>query len=210
MNHQATQPVLNAKAQRRKGAKDTHPQLNAETQRRRDAEGCLPGFIAPRGPGRRTARNWRTGGLLQPPAVVAAPRTADLRSGERRPRCFRSPSDIGWAYGSLLSRGRARRNRRAPCVSAGGKFGCDERLGSEQTDFPPAVGDRTIADVSAVNPRHLGITSATTSLRLCAFAPLRSFVCASLSAPLRLCASAFFFSAFAVRIGVSSSGRIGS
>ena len=210
MKNEAIGPGLNAKAQSRKAAKDTHPQLNAETQRRRGAEECMPGLIAPRGPGRRTARDRRTGASLQPQAIVAAPRNADLRSVERRPRCFRSPSDIGWAYGSLLSKGRARRNRRAPGASAGWTHGSDGRKRPELTWVPSVVGDRTIADVSAVNPRHLGITSATTSLRLCAFAPLRSFGCASVSASLRLCASAFCFSAFAVGIGVSSSGPVGS
>jgi hypothetical protein len=200
LNHEATGPGLNAKAQRRKGAKDTHPQLNAETQRRRDAGACLPGLIARRGPGRRTARDRRTGAPLQPPAIVAAPRTADIRSVERRPRRFSSPSDIGCAYGSLLSKGRARRNRRAPGASAGGTNGSDGRLRPELTWVPPVVSDRMIADVSAVNPGHLGITSATTSLRLCAFAVI--WVGG------RLCVSALCSSGLPVCSGVSCLGMI--
>jgi hypothetical protein len=39
----------------------------------------------------------------------------------------------------------------------------------------PIASDRQIAVCSTVNLRHCRITSATTSLRLCAFAPLRSF-----------------------------------
>jgi len=210
MNHQATRPVLNAKTQRRKGAKLGHPPLNAETQRRRDAEGCMPRLIARRGPGRRTARDRRTGGPLQPQAVVAAPRTADLRSVERRPRRYRSPSDIWWPCGSPIIKGRARRNRRAPGASAGGAFGRDKRLRLERTNVPPAVGDRSIAGCSTGNFRHCRIMSATTSLRLCAFAPLRSFAMAGVSASLRLCASALWPSVFPVRNGVSSLGLIGS
>ena len=59
-----------------------------------------------------------------------------------------------------------RRNRRAPCASAGGKHGDDGRSRPESTWFSPAVGDRTIAVSSAVNLRHGHITSVTTSLRL--------------------------------------------
>ena len=46
---------------------------------------------------------------------------------------------------------RGRRNRRAPGALAGGKHGGDGRLRPETTGFPPVVGDRKIADVSAVN-----------------------------------------------------------
>ena len=48
----------------------------------------------------------------------------------------------------------ARRNRRAPGASVGGKPGCDERSRSEQSGFLPAGGDRRIAGCSAVNLRH--------------------------------------------------------
>ena len=130
----------------------------------------MPRFIALRGPGRRTARDRRTGGPLQPQAVVAAPRTADLRPVERRPRRFSSPSGIWSGLASRLSNGDERRNRRAPGASAGGKHGDDGRLRPELTGFSPAGGDRQIADCSAVNFRHFRITSATISLRLCDFA----------------------------------------
>jgi hypothetical protein len=209
--HKATHPPRK-ETQSRKGAKSqsppTYPAI-AETQRRRDAEGCMPRFIARRGPGRRTARDRRTGGPLQPQAVVAAPRTADLRSVERRPRRF--PPDFHDWKGLVSStiKEEERWNRRAPGASAGGKPGCDERLRSKQTGFPQVVGDRTIADVFAGNLRHCRITSVATSLRLRAFAPLRFFGCAGVSASLRLPASAFCFSAFAVRIGVSNPGLIG-
>ena len=47
-----------------------------------------------------------------------------------------------------------RRNRPAPGASAGGKHGDDGRLRPELTCFPPAGGDRQIADCSAVNLCH--------------------------------------------------------
>ena len=191
--------------QRRKAAKThsppTHPFI-AETQRRRDAEGCMPGFIARRGPGRRTARDRRAGGPLQPQAVVAAPRAADLRSVECRPRRFPPPFDNWKRLVFSINKGEERRNRRASGALGGGKPGCDERLRSEQTGFPSVVGDRTIAGSSGGNLRLGRVTSATASLRLCAFAPLRSFGTAG--------ASALCFSSFRIRIGVSNPRLIGS
>ena len=71
---------------------------------------------------------------------------------------------------------KARRNRRAIGASAGGAFGRDKRLRLERTNVPAVVGDLLIAGCSAVNRRHHRITSATTSLRLGVFAPLRFFL----------------------------------
>jgi len=68
--------------------------------------------------------------------------------------------------------------------------------------FPSVVGDRTIAGGSGDNLRHGRLTSATASLRLCAFAPLRSYGTAG--------ASALCFSGFRVRIGVLNLRLIGS
>ena len=90
---------------------------------------------------------------------------------ERRPRHSSAPGG-GWRTPPLPSRRGARRNRRAPGASSGGQPGCDERSRSEQSGFPPVVGDRLIADCSAVNHRHCRITSVMNSLR-----------------PLRLCGS---------------------
>jgi len=99
------------------------------------------------------------------------------RSDERGPR-HSSSSFQGREGHAFRSDGEdARRNRRAPSAAAGGKSGCDERLRSEQTGLPPVGGDRQIAARSAVNPRHCRIVSATTSLRLCAFASLRFSWC---------------------------------
>jgi len=125
----------------------------------------------------------------------------------RRPRHF-SPLFNGWeGHTSFPNRRKARRNRRAPGASAGGKPGCDERLRSEQTGFSPAVGDRQIAGCSAINPRHYCITSATTSLR-----PLR--LCGFLGrAALRLCVSVFLLcvsvSLWFSRCLGGSPGRVG-
>jgi len=142
-------------------------QINADSPR---------GFNTWRDPGRRTtAGDRRTGQRRRMLAFGAVALSSGLRSEDRRSRHF-SPLFNGWeAHTSFPNRRKARRNRRAPGASAGGKPGCDERSRSEQTGFSPAVGDRSIADCSAVNLRHCRITSATTSLRLCAFAPLRSF-----------------------------------
>ena len=49
-----------------------------------------------------------------------------------------------------------RRNRRASGASSGGKHGGDGRLRPELTCFPPVVGDREVAGVSA-NAQHCRI-----------------------------------------------------
>ena len=86
---------------------------------------------------------------------------------ERKPRQS-SCSFYGWeGRASFPNSRRARRNRRAPGASAGGAFGLDKRSRLERTNAPPAVGDRSIAGCSAVNPRHCRITSARTSAPIC-------------------------------------------
>ena len=172
----------------------------AKTQRRRESTRI-----------QRVARSWPPNGGQGPLGRATAPIASDRRGspakrpalGERRPRHF-SPPFNGWeGHASFPDRREARRNRRAPGASAGGKYGCDERLRSEQSGFLPAGGDHQIAGCSAVNPRHCRIVSATTSLRLCVFAPLRFIGWAGNSAPLRLCASAFLPSVFLLCVSVS-------
>jgi len=176
-----------------------HSFLNAEAQRRRDAESLARDFITRRGPGRRTAAMDRWSGKpLREQALVPVYRPSGLRSSaERRPRHFFSP----------FNDCEERWNRRAPGVSAGRKRGDDGRLRPELTCFPAAVGDLMIADSSTGNPRWRPSVLARISLRLCAFASLRSFLwVAGLrvfvssclrrgwiggSAPPRLCVSAF-------------------
>ena len=176
----------------------TQPFLNAETRRRRGAERVTRDSTTQRGPGRRrtTTGDLWAGPPLRSQAIVAVVRPSGLRSAERRPRHF-SPLFNGWeGHASFPDRREARRNRRAPGASAGGKPGCDEHLRSEQSGFLPAVGDRQIADCSAGNPRHFRITSATTSLR-----------------PLRLCVSVFLLcvsvSLWFSRCLGGSPGRVG-
>ena len=84
------------------------------------------------------------------------PDTAACALEERRPRHSSSPQVYRRCALSQNRRG-ARRNRRAPGASSGGKHGCDERSRSEQTCFSPVVGDRKIADVFAGNPGHCTI-----------------------------------------------------
>ena len=152
----------------------------AEAQRRRESTRI-----------QRVARSWPPNGgqgpLEQAPVTIARDRNWGLFQRpalrERRPRHF-SPLFNGWeGHTSFPDRREARRNRRAPGASAGGAFGRDKRSRLERTNVSPAVGDRSIAGCSAVNPRHFHITSATTSLR-----PLR--LCGFLGrAALRLCVS---------------------
>jgi hypothetical protein len=129
-------------------------------------------------------------------AFVAIARSTGLRSR----RAQTSPLLIlcCWMDGALLpNRRRARRNRRAPGASVGGKHGCDERLRSEQTCFSPAVGDRQIADCSAVNPRYRLSISVGSSLHYlrhlrdlrAKWATLRLFVSSHCVPSLCLCAS---------------------
>ncbi len=73
------------------------------------------------------------------------------------PACALQSADLATRHG-LFSDGsdpfEVRRNRRAPGVSAGEKYGDDGRLRSELTCFAPVGGDRQIVDCSAVNLRH--------------------------------------------------------
>jgi hypothetical protein len=124
---------------------------------------------------------------------------------------------------ALPNKREARRNRRAPGVSAGGNTGCDGRLRPELTGFPPAGGDRRIAGCSAVNCLHRRITSVRTSAFICvicgfsvasvAFVPLCLRVCDVRG---RFCVSASlrFFSlcSFSVSLCLcgSTGGRAGT
>jgi len=213
--------MLRAEPQRHRGTEKTQNRPTSQTRRHEDtkaSQSCpsltekpqitqiyadsLRGFSAWRGPGRRTTAGDRCAGLsLRSQAIVAVARHSGLRSEDRRPRHFSPPLD-GWeGRASFPDRREARRNRRAPGVSAGGKPGYDERLRSEQSGSLPAVGDRQIAGCSAVNPRHCRITSARTSAFICVICGflarvggLRVFVSSCLqrgrlylSAALRLC-----------------------
>jgi len=185
----------------------------------------------------RVARSWPPNGgqgpLERAPVPIASDRhwSSFQRPAlwERRPRHFSPPFD-GWeGHASFPDRREGRRNRRAPGASAGGAFGRDKRSRLERTNVSPAVGDRSIAGCSAINPRHYCITSTTTSLRplrlcgflgqaalrLCASASLRSFLCVR---TLCLCASAFLPSVFLLCVSVplwfsgclgGSPGRVG-
>jgi hypothetical protein len=95
----------------------------------------------------------------------------------------------------------ARRNRRAPGASAGGKVGCDERSRSELTGFLPAVGDRQIADCSAVNPRYRLTVSVGSSLRYLRY--LRDLR-ANCDGARPSCLRAFVFATSSVFLSVSS------
>ena len=100
---------------------------------------------------------------------------------------FGGQGPLGWEeHASLLNGGGGRRNRRAYGAAAGGKSDCDGCSHPEQASFSPVGGDLQIAGSSAVNLRHCRITSATTSLHLCASAALRLCVIPSVL----LCVSA--------------------
>jgi hypothetical protein len=94
------------------------------------------------------------------------PRPPACTRGERRP-LHPSVPVAGWTTPSLNKRRGARRNRRAPGASSGGKNGDDGRLRPEATCFPPVGGDRQIADCPAANLRHDPSVSARFSLRIC-------------------------------------------
>jgi len=69
---------------------------------------------------------------------------------------------------------RGRRNRHACGVAAGGATGLDERSRSERPGTPPVAGDPRIAGCSAGESRLNASSSATNTLRLCAFALYRA------------------------------------
>jgi hypothetical protein len=103
-------------------------------------------------------------------AVVRRPRTAGSENRYKSELSSRFPGPAACALeerslatapssnwkkcASLQNKREGRRNRSAPGASAGGKQGDDRRLRPELTCFPPVVGDRKIAGVSAANPRH--------------------------------------------------------
>jgi len=210
-----------AEPQRHRGTEKTQSRPTSQTRRHEDtkaSQSCpsltekpqitqidadsLRGFSTWRGPGRRTTAEDRCAGLpLRSQAIVAAARHSGLRSEDRRPRHFPSPFNDWEGYTSFPNRREERRNRRAPGAAASGKHGNDGRLRPEMPSFSPAVGDRSIAGCSAVNPRHCRITSARTSASICVICGflarvggLRVFVSSCLqrgrlcvSASLRLC-----------------------
>jgi len=147
--------VANTKTRRHKGRPSIPicpqiTQINADSLPRDSTEW--------RGPDRRrtTPGNRCIGSSLRTRVFVAMARYSGLRSR----RAQASPPLISCGCMdrfSLPNRRRARRNRRAPGPSSGGKHGCDERSRSEQTCFSPVVGDRKIADVFAGNPGHCTI-----------------------------------------------------
>jgi len=112
-----------------------------------------------RGPDRRrtTAGDRWAGSSLRTQAFVAVARSSGLRSRRAQASPLPSSPVVRWIAPLLPLKKKSRRNRRAPGALAGGKHGCDERSRSEQTGFSPVGGDRQIADVSAVNPRHCRI-----------------------------------------------------
>jgi len=89
------------------------------------------------------------------------------------------------------------RNRRAPGASSGGKYGDDGRLRPELTCFPPVVGDREIADVSA-NARHYRIRES-----ICVY--LRDLRFLRCVVGWSLCLRVFVF---ATRVGGRSGGAV--
>jgi hypothetical protein len=195
--HQARPPTLNAKAQRREGAKPTRPpqkRRGAETQRRRERDTdilCVARLPAVGRPG--TAGNGiRHESLLS--ERIPLPAAGALR--ERRSRHLSSLFNRweGHAPSPINERGE-RQNRCAYGTAACEKRCDDERSRSEFARFSQATGD-PIACRSANTERHRVSSSAITSLRLCVFAgwkggrALRSLRFLGGWAALRLCNSA--------------------
>ena len=169
--------LFNAKTQRRKDAKATRPpgfqRRDAEAQRRRESRRRLHRVArsrpsndgrVPLGRDTDSNVNVRHGVPTQRPAL-----------SKRRPRLFSSPLNSWEELTAPTNKREERQNRRANGMSAGEKASCDERSRSEQAGFSPATGDRLIACRSAVNKRNHPSRSVTASLRLSAFATLRSF-----------------------------------
>jgi len=173
-------------------ARATHPP-GFLTQRRGDAESSSRSLIVRRGPGRQTARD-----RLSPSFY----------------------NQVGLAFPSH-KKVRARRNRHAVGVSAGGATMRDERSRSKRTVASPVAGDREIAGDSAGHSRLNPSSLAMNSLCLCVFVfatwvgglPSVSIwvICGLLAlggrSALRLCVFAplrFFLS---VSLWLSSSGR---
>jgi len=189
--------IANTKTQRHEGiATPSIRPINAETRRRGGAESLSGEFSPWRGPGHRLTTAGDRWDILQirSPAIVTGVCPSSLRSGSAglaTPTLYLKCD----GHAHRPSRKAVRRNRRAPGASVGGKRGCDERLRSEQTGFPPAGGDPLIADCSAVNPRPCRITSATTSSCLCVFV-------FAMCAALRLRDSVFLLSVFLLCVSV--------
>jgi len=176
-----------------------------------------------RGSGRRTtAGNRRAGERFRSQAIVTVPLPSGLR--------FESAGLATFLYSTVERTSPPPEQRKSeaeptrPGASAGGKPFCDERSRSEQKGFPPAGGDRMIADSSAVNPRYGRFGAARSSACICVICGflvwadgLRVFVSSCLrramvgdSAPPRLRASALYSSVFPVCNCVSSPRLIGS
>ena len=196
--------LFNAKTQRRKDAKATRPpgfqRRDAEAQRRRESRRRLHRVArsrpsndgrVPLGRDTDSNVNVRHGVPTQRPAL-----------SKRRPRRFSSPFNSGERHLPHHNNTEERQNRRATGASAGEKTDSDGCLHPESSGFSPATGDLLIACRSAGNKRNHLSSSATTSLRLCAFAPLRSFSDGWVA--LRLCGSAAlrFFSVVPLCVSV--------
>ncbi len=181
-NHQdtkGTKPGYTGKPQRHRDTEKA--QSPSQTRRHKDTKTSQRRRASTRI--QRVARSWPPNGDQGPLERAPVPIASDRHwssfqrpaLGERRPRHF-SPLFNDWkGHTSFPDWREARRNRRAPGASAGGKPGCNERLRSEQSGFLPAVGDRQIAGCSAVNPRRTRITSATNPLCLRVFVFAMSF-----------------------------------
>jgi len=172
----------NAKTQRRKDAKTTHP---PDFQRREAFAGFLCVARSRPSNGRKPLGRATVTKTSSRPGVPAQ----RLALPERKPRHLSSPFNSWEGHAPSPKYGREeRQNRRAPGTSVGEKTGCDERSGSEQAGFSPATGDLLVVCRSAGKKRKRLSNSVTAPLRLCVFAPLRSFSGGWVA--LRLCGSA--------------------
>ena len=103
------------------------------------------------------------------------PGPAACALGERRPRHSSAPSNDWVGHTSSPNRRMARRNRRAVGAASGRQRGDDGRLRPELTCCLPVVGDRRIADCSAVNLRNRRHSCPCDDLRLSALSAV--FLC---------------------------------
>jgi hypothetical protein len=189
--------------------KDTKKSQSPPTQKRRDAEaqrrrGAFAGFlcVARSRPANDDAYRFKafgetpwpsnghgvtgSGNRLESELSCRFPDPVTCALAERRPRHLSSPF-IGWkAHNPHYNNTEERQNRRAYGASAGEKTGGDGCLHPESSGFSPATGDLLIACRSAGKKRKRPTDSVTAPLRLCAFAPLRFFLCVSLCASVSL------------------------
>jgi len=194
--------------------------FNAEARRRRDAESSFRSLIVRRGPGRQTARDRWAGAPLRKHAFVVMSRPAACALEERRSRLSLSSKNQWELSSPRHKKVRARRNRHAIGVSAGGATMRDERSRSERMIASPVAGDREIAGVSAGHSRRCRSSSAMNPSCLCVFvfatrvgglpsAPICvicGFLAMGVRPALRLCAFAslrFFLSVFLLCVSVS-------